>query len=145
MCSRRLSSLNLLVYELSNQLYSTLSQQDRSVDPLLIVDQVVTASPRRLFLVRYIIGEAGSGESKRPIFKNELTGIDYEMKITYATQTERLEGLQQTMEAYMYAPSNAKLSKVVVRNLTSSEEIQVKVIISEELVSKLVDLYEYAW
>jgi hypothetical protein len=112
---------------------------------LLIGDQVITASPRRLFLVRYVVGEGGGGESKRPIFKNELTGFDYEMKITYATQTERLEGLQQTMEVYMYASSNAKLSKVTVRNLTSSEEMQIRAIISEGLVSKLVDLYEYAW
>lgn len=63
------------------------------------------------------------------------------MKITYATQMEHLESLQQTMEAYMYAPLKAKLSKVIVRNLTSSEETQMKAIISEELVSKLVDLY----
>ncbi len=137
--------MNLPVYELSKQLYSTLSQQDRGVEAILIADQAVTATPRRLFLVRYVIGKGGGGESKRPIFKNELTGFDYDMKVTYATQTERLESLQQTMEAYMYAPLKAKLSKVIVRDLTSTEEIEMKAIISEELVSKLVDLYEYAW
>jgi len=55
-------------------------------------------------------------ESKRPVFKNELTGYDYEMKLTYPTQRERLEKLQSIMESFMYAPTEATLWRVPVRN-----------------------------
>jgi len=92
-----------------------------------------------------VIGEGAGGESKRPIFKNELTGYDYEMKLTYPTQERHLEELQSIMELYMYAPTEAKLSRIVVRNLSTGAERPVKAIISEELVSRLVNLYEYAW
>lgn len=113
------------------------------MEPIVIANQ--PGEPRRLFLVRYVLGEGGGGESKRPIFKNELTGYDYEMKLTYPTQMDRLERLQSTMESFMYAPTEAMLSKAVVRSQSDPAERPIKVIISEELVAKLIELYQYAW
>ena len=67
------------------------------------------------------------------------------MKLTYSTQEKHLEELQSIIELYMYAPTEAMLSRIVVRNLSTRAERPVKAIISEELVSRLVNLYEYAW
>lgn len=134
-----------LVYELSERFHLLLFESEHGVEPILVVDQASSGSPRRLFLVRYVIGEGAGGESRRPVFKNELTGYDYEMKLTYPTQKERLKGLQSVMESYMYVPTEAVLSRVIVRNLSTGAERPMKAIISEGLVSRLVDLYEYAW
>lgn len=132
-----------LVYQLSGRFHSLLFQEEQGVEPIVIANQ--PGEPRRLFLVRYVLGEGGGGESKRPIFKNELTGYDYEMKLTYPTQMDRLERLQSTMESFMYAPTEAMLSKAVVRSQSDPAERPIKVIISEELVAKLIELYQYAW
>lgn len=132
-------------YEVSDRFHTLLFQQEQGVEPILIADQEPVGEPHRLFLVRYVLGEGGGGESKRPIFKNELTGYDYEMKLTYLTQRDRLEKLQSIMESFMYAPTEATLSKASVRSQSAAAERSIKVIISKELVAKLVDLYEYAW
>ena len=133
------------IYELSNQLHTFLFHEEQGVEPIIITDQTPVKGPRRLFLVRYVVGEGGGGESKRPIFKNELTGYDYEMKMIYPTQKDHLERLQPLMEAFMYASTQAMLSKGIIRNQSTTEERPIKVIISKELVAELVDLYEYAW
>ena len=132
------------VYELSNQFHTFLFRAERGVEPIMVTDQTPVKGPRRLFLVRYVLGEGG-GESKRPIFENELTGYDYELKMTYPTQKDHLDRLQPLMEAFMYASTQAMLSKGLIRNQSTAEERPIKVIISEELVAELVDLYEYAW
>jgi hypothetical protein len=98
-----------------------------------------------MFLVRYVVGEGGGGESRRPVFKNELTGYDCELKITYPTQKDHLEGLQSTMEGFMYAPLEATLSKASVRHQTLVSERSIKMIISEELVARRGEVYDYAW
>jgi len=132
-------------YEVSDRFHTFLFEQEQGVEPILIADQEPVGEPHRLFLVRYVLGEGGGGESKRPIFKNELTGYDYEMKLTYSTQRDHLEKLQSVMESFMYAPTEATLSKAPVRNQSVAAERPIKVIISKELVAKLIDLYEYAW
>jgi len=132
-------------YEVSDRFHTFLFEQEQGVEPILIADQEPVGEPHRLFLVRYVLGEGGGGESKRPIFKNELTGYDYEMKLTYSTQRDHLEKLQSAMESFMYAPKEATLSKAPVRNQSAAAERPIKVIISKELVAKLIDLYEYAW
>ena len=132
-------------YEVSNRFHILLFQQEQGVEPILIADQEPVGEPHRLFLVRYVLGEGGGGESKRPVFKNELTGYDYEMKLTYPTQREGLEKLQSTVESFMYAPTEATLSRAPVRNQSAAAERPIKVIISKELVARLIDLYEYAW
>ena len=85
------------------------------------------------------------GENKRPIFKNELTGYDYEMKLTYPTQRDGLEGLQSIMESSMYGSTDSVLSRAVAQNMSSESEKIVKVIVSEALVARLVGLYNFAW
>ena len=132
-------------YEVSERFNSILFRPERGIEPLLIADQYSSGSTCRLFLVRYVIGEGAGGESKRPVFKNELTGYDHESKLTYPTQEKHLEELQSIIESHMYAPTEAKLSRIVVRNLSTGAERPVKAIISEELLSRLVNLYEYAW
>jgi hypothetical protein len=133
------------VCELSERFYSKLFQLEDRLEPILIADQDSSGSPRRLFVVRYVIVESAGEENARPIFKDELTGYDYEMKLTYPTQKRHLEELQSIMESRMYAPSEAALSKIVARNLSTGQERPVKAVISDGLVSKLLDLYEYAW
>ncbi len=49
------------------------------------------------------------------------------------------------MESYTCASSGAELSRILVRHLSTGLEEPVKAIISERLVSGLVDLYEYVW
>ena len=133
------------IYELSNQFHTFLFREEQGVEPIMITDQTPVKGPLQLFLVRYVLGEGGGGESKRPIFKSELTGYDYELKMTYPTQKDHLERLQPLMEAFMYASTQALLSKGLIRSQSIAEERPIKVIISEELVAELVDLYEYAW
>lgn len=132
-------------YELSQRLISIIFQSEQGIEPVLIADQASSEAPRRLFLVRYLVGEGAGGESGRPIFKNELTAYDYEMKLTYPTQTEGLDSLQGIMEAYMYASPEAILARALVRNPSTGEERYMKAVISDELVSKLASLYQYAW
>jgi hypothetical protein len=49
------------------------------------------------------------------------------------------------MELYMYAAVEATLSRIIARNPSTGSEKLVKAIISDEFVSKLANLYEYAW
>jgi uncharacterized protein YoaH (UPF0181 family) len=92
-----------------------------------------------------LVAEGAGGEGGRPIFKNELTGYDYEMKLTYSTQTENLDRLQTVMEAGMYASSAAFLTRALIRNLSTGQERYMKAIISGKLVSEIAVLYRYAW
>ena len=78
-----------LVFELADNFYSALSKSESGVEPILIADRVSSASHGRLFLVRYILGEGAGGESRRPVFKNELTAYDYDMQLAYPTQKGR--------------------------------------------------------
>jgi hypothetical protein len=132
-------------YEMLDRLFSTIFRSEEGVEPLLVADQVPSKSPRRLLLVRYLVAEGAGGEGGRPIFKNELTGYDYEMKLTYPTQTENLDRLQTVMEASMYASSAAFLTRALIRNLSTGQERYMKAVISEKLVSEIAVLYCYAW
>lgn len=100
---------------------------------------------QRIFLVRYIIGEGGGGESKRLIFKDELTGYDYELNLTYPTQRVKLDALQSTLELSMYGSSEAQWSKATVENISTKEQRPIKAVVSESVVARLVALYGYAW
>lgn len=99
--------METLVYRLSDSFLRLLFTEEHGVEPLLIADRGPGNFPRRIFLVRYIIGEGGGGESKRPIFKDELTRYDYELNLTYPTQRVKLEALQSTLELSMYGSSEA--------------------------------------
>ena len=134
-----------LDYCLSDGFHRLLFTEEQGVEPLLIADFTPRNSPQRIFLVRYIIGEGGGGESKRPVFKDELTGYDYEVKLTYPTQKVRLDALQYTLELSMYGSSEAQLSKVTAENIATKEQRPIKAVVSETLVAKLVGLYDFGW
>jgi len=133
------------VYRLSDNFLRLLFTEEHGVEPLLIADRGPGNSPRRIFLVRYIIGEGGGGESKRPIFKDELTGYDYELNLTYPTQRVKLEALQSTLELSMYGSSEAQLSRATAENFSTKEQRPIKAVVSESVVARLVALYGYAW
>lgn len=133
------------VFHLSDPFHRLLFTDERGVEPLLIADHEPGKRPQRIFLVRYIVGEGGAGESKRPIFKDELTGYDCETQETYHTQKIRLEALQSTLESSMYGSSDAQLSKVIVENISTGEQRPIKALVSESLVEKLVALYGFGW
>lgn len=133
------------VFQVSDVFHRLLFTDERGVEPLLIADQYPREGAQRLFLVRYIVGEGGGGESKRPIFKDELTGYDYGTKETYHTQKIHLEALQSSLESSMYGSSDAQLSKVIVENISTGEQRPIKALVSESLVEKLVALYGFGW
>jgi len=134
-----------LVYRLSENFHNCLFEAERGVKPLLIADREPANSPQRIFLVRYVIVEGGDSESGRAIFKDELTGYDYEMKMLYPTQKTQLEALQSTLEPSMYGSPGAQLSRAMTENMSTREQRPIKVVVSETLVAKLVGLYAYAW
>jgi hypothetical protein len=133
-----------LAYSLNDSFHRLLIAGEQGVEPLLIADRNPRDSPQRIFLVRYVIGEGG-GESKRAIFKDELTGYDYEMRLTYPTQKARLDALQSILEPSMYGSSEAQLSRATVENSSTKEQRPIKAIVSETLVAKLVSLYGFGW
>jgi hypothetical protein len=137
--------METLVYRLSDSFLRLLFTEEHGVEPLLIADRGPGNSPRRIFLVRYIMGEGGGGESKRPIFKDELTGYDYELNLTYPTQRVKLEALQSALELSMYGSSEAQLSRAPAENISTKEQRPIKAVVSESVVAKLVALYWYAW
>jgi len=110
-------------------------------EPLLIVDQ--TSMPKRIFLVRYYIG--GDGEFSRPLYKKELTGYDCEIGLLYPTQTTRLDTLQDLVESQTYGSSETVLSRIIIRDASTGENVTLKALISDALLEKLVGLYEFAW
>jgi hypothetical protein len=134
-----------LAYYLSDPFHKRLFINEQGVEPLLIADHDPLNSPQRIFLVRYVIGEGGGGESKRAIFKDELTEYDYELKLAYPTQRVQLEALQSILELSMYGSSEMQLSRVTAENMSTKEQRPIKALVSETLVAKLVALYEYAW
>jgi len=119
--------------------------QEPGVEPLLVVDNDSHNCPLRIFIVRYIIGEGGGEEGRRPIFKDELTGYDCESSTTYRTQRVDLENLQATMEPFMYGSHEADYCKVILENASTGEQRPIKAIVSEKLVASLVGLYGYGW
>ena len=126
-------------------LHERLFVDERGVEPLLPADRDPGNSPQRIFLVRYVIVEGAGAESGRAVFKDELTGYDYEMKMLYPTQRVQLESLQSTLEPSMYGSPGAQLSRVMTENVSTKEQRPIKVVVSETLVAKLVALYAYAW
>ena len=124
-------------YTVSDSFYSLLLNDDS--DPVLIVDD--PATPRRMFLTRYVIGSMG--ENARLMFKHELTGYDNELQIIYATQKSRLDYLQNLLESF--APGSPEtLSYVEIEN-SKNQKVTVRVIASKDLVTALVRLYQFAW
>jgi hypothetical protein len=116
------------VYRLSNGFHRRLSIGVNNAEPLLIVDRDPNDSPQRIFLVRYVMGEGGGGESKRPIFKDELTGYDYDSQVIYPTQRTRLELLQSTLELSIFAVPEAHLSRARAENVSTKEQRPIKAI-----------------
>ncbi len=132
-------------YSVTDSFHRLLFAGEQGVEPLLIADYNPRDSPQRIFLVRYVIGEGGGGESKRAIFKDELTGYDYEMRLTYPTQKVHLDALQSILEPSMYGSPEAQLSRAMVENSATKEQRPIKAIVSETLVAKLVGLYRFGW
>jgi hypothetical protein len=133
------------VYSVSDGFYKLLFADELGVEPLLIADRHLSDSPQRIFLVRYVIGESGGRESERPVFKDELTGYDYDSKLTYPTQRVHLDALQSTLEPSMYGPSDAETIRGQIENGSTKEQRAIKAIISETLVASLVGLYGFGW
>ena len=124
-----------IVIRVSDRFHKLLFQQE-GVEPLLIADRAANYAPRRIFSVWYVLGE--SGGSLRPIFKNELTGCDYELQILYPTQRTDLEGLQSVMEPSRYGSPRARLSSACAQNISTGERRTVKILLCEALVLELV-------
>jgi len=140
-CLSIVIQLSQEVLEVSSKLHSMLYSKNEDAEPLLVVDQA--CMPRRLFLVRYYIG--GGGEFSRPLYKKELTGYDCEIGLLYPTQTTRLDTLQDLVEAHTYGSSETILSRIIIRDASTGENVTLKAVISNVLVEKLVGLYEFAW
>jgi hypothetical protein len=134
-----------LVYRISENFHERLFVDERGVEPLLIADRDPANSPQRIFMVRYVIVEGAGAEGSRAVFKDELTGYDYEMKMLYPTQKVQLEALQSTLEPSMYGSPESQLSRVMAENTSTKEQRPIKAVVSETLVAKLVGLYGYAW
>ena len=92
-------------------------------------------------MAKYGIGAVG--ENARLIFKDELTGYDYEQQITYPTQKEQLDYLQSLLESFAYG-SFQTLSNVEIRN-SRNQKVTIRVITSNDLVSSIIGLYQFAW
>jgi len=137
---REMKRLEQLSYTVSDLFYAQLFNQDS--EPLLIVDGEADGVPEKIFVVRYILGSAG--ENSRPIFRDELTGYDYEQQIIYPKQNVDVERLQSTIEALAYGSPKSRVARVKIGN-SKGEKATVKVIISNELVSKIINVYQYAW
>lgn len=133
------------VYRISENFHKRLFVDERGVEPLLIADRDPANSPQRIFLVRYVIVEGAGAEGGRAVFKDELTGYDYEMKMLYHTQKVQLEALQSTLEPSMYGSPESQLSRLMAENASTKEQRPIKVVVSETLVAKLIGLYGYAW
>ncbi|MGA2789638.1 MAG: hypothetical protein ABSF00_02590 [Candidatus Bathyarchaeia archaeon] len=133
-----------LVYRISGTFHKCLFVDERGVESLLLADRDPGNYPQRIFLVRYVIVEGAGAEGSRAVFKDELTGYDYEMKMLYPTQRVHLEGLQSTLEPSMYGSPGAQLSRVMAENISTKEQRPIKVVVSETLVAKLGGLYAYA-
>jgi len=124
-------------YVVSDSFYSLLANDDSN--PILIVDEL--SAPQRMFLTKYVIGAVG--ENVRLIFKNELTGYDYEQQIIYPTQIEQLDYLQSLLESFAYG-SFQTLSNVEIGN-SRNQKVIIRVITSNDLVSAIIGLYKFAW
>ena len=124
-------------YVVSDFFYTLLVNDDSH--PVLIVDEL--RAPRRMFLAKYDVGAVG--EDARLMFKNELTGYDYEQQITYPTQKEQLDYLQSLLESFAYG-SFQTLSNVEIGN-SRNQKISIRVITSIDLVSAIIGLYQFAW
>jgi len=114
---------------------------DQDSESILIGDEL-SSSPRRLFVVKYVLGAAG--ENSRLIFKNELTGYDFEQQIVYPTQKTQLDQLQCALERFAYGSPETRLSRVEIEN-SKGQRATVKLIISHELVSEIIGMYQFAW
>ena len=93
-------------------------------------------------MVKYLLGAVG--ENTRLILRNELTGYDYEQQVIYPTQKAELDQLQSLFESFVYGSLQARLSHVDIEN-SGDQKLTVKVIMSNELVSAIIDLYQFAW
>lgn len=124
-------------YTVSDSFYSLLANNDST--PVLIVDN--RTAPRRTFLARYV--SAAVGEGARLMFKDELTGYDYEQQVTYPTQKSRLDYLQTLLESCAFG-SLETLSNVEIGN-SKNQALNVRVIASKDLVTALIGLYQFAW
>lgn len=135
-----LETKSLLV---SDEFFGRVFHNEQGVESLVVMDYPAWRRLQRLFLVKYILG--GSGENARPILKNELTGYDFETLFMYPTQIDQLENLQSVLESTMYGQDSSELSTVMLQSRSTGAQEVAKTVISENLVSKLIALYHYAW
>jgi hypothetical protein len=138
--SSKMALLGRPKYIVSDSFYVLLMDQDS--ESILIGDDGLNSSPRRLFVVKYVLGAAG--ENSRLIFKNELTGYDFEQQIVYPTQKAQLDHLQSALESFAYGSPKTRLSRVEIEN-SKGQQATVKLIISHELVSEIIEMYQFAW
>ena len=117
-----------------------LYSENEETETLIILDQPM---PRRLFLVRYYVGSAG--EFSRQLYKRELTGYDCETGLLYPTQTTHLDMLQEIVESQTYGSSETLLSRFIITNSSTEGNLTLRAVISNDLIEKLVGLYEFAW
>jgi hypothetical protein len=129
--------LERLRYVVLDSFYSL--PMDHDSEPIIIVDGDSHSSPRRLFVVKYVL--ASADENSRLIFKNQPTGYDYEQQIIYPIQKSQLDHLQSVMETFAYGSAN-KLARV---ENPKGEFATGRVIISNELVSEIIGTYHFAW
>lgn len=137
--------MEIFVYALADAFFRLLFAEANGSEPILIVDRAASNDPQRIFLVQYTISGAGSGESSRPILKDELTGYEYGSRTIYPTQRVGLEALQATIEPSMYGSSRVQLVKANAENVLTREKRPIKAIVSETLVERLIGLYRFAW
>lgn len=102
--------LERLRYVVLDSFYSLL--MDHNLEPIIIVGGESHSSPRRLFVVKYVL--ASAGQNSRLVFRNELTGYDYEQQIVYRTQKTQLDHLQSVLETYAYGSANPQLARVEI-------------------------------
>ena len=135
---RRRSLLDRQRYVISDSFYSLIARNGSN--PVLIVDD--PNSPSRVFLVKYVVGAVG--ENARLIFKNELTGYDFEQQMIYPTQTMHLDKLQNLLESAIYGSDPTRMARFEIEN-SMNQRVATKVIVSKDLVSAIIDLYQFAW
>lgn len=137
--------MEAFAYALSDAFYKLLFAETNGSEPILVADQAASNNPQRIFLVHYTMSGAGSGESSRPILKDELTGYEYGTRTTYPTQRVGLEELQATIEPSMYKSPEVQLVKANAENVLTKEKRPIKAIVSETLIERLAGLYRFAW
>ncbi len=130
--------------EVSSRFFRLVRFFELGVHPLLICDAPPSVT-RRIFLVRYLIGEGFGGEASRPIFRSELTGYNYQSRRTHPTKETGLGNLQFILEAKSYGAETGTHRRITLVDSSTGDRFTVKAIISQEAVDELSTIYEYGF